>query len=306
MHGRPYGFDGDKMTTKSLATTAGILTLIFVPLLHAQAPSTPKNVVGTWTAYLEKSAEARAQKADLAVAALHQLSTLQRISPNPSEWPLGYEQALYRQAERMGLLSHLSGPAREYWDRGQWPVGINTASMAELTPSILAEIRVRNLPPELLAVPLVESGFNRFAESPKGARGLWQLMPQTAERYGLNVRRGSDERQDSKRSTAAALSYLLDLYAEWGDWQLALASYNAGEERVRRAVARAKSTSFLEVAKFLPQETRAYVPAVLAAAARLTPAAHSPVKRRGLEASDTPLKLTNSALNTESQRRNEQ
>ncbi|MBL8206206.1 MAG: lytic transglycosylase domain-containing protein [Blastocatellia bacterium] len=129
---------------------------------------------------------------------------------------------------------------------------------------ILAE---ENVPPELLAVALVESGFNPQALSPKGARGIWQLMPITAARYGLRTEAANDQRTHPEFATRAAARYLRDLYQQFGDWKLALAAYNTGEGRVQRIIARTGLRDFDELARrgWLPQETRNYVPAVLAA-----------------------------------------
>ena len=123
------------------------------------------------------------------------------------------------------------------------------------------------VPVELLEIAQVESGLNPFALSPKGAFGLWQLMPATARRYGLRVDAIHDERLDPGKSTRAAARYLRDLHAQFGDWLLVLAAYNAGEDAVQRAVERVGKPDFwsLTDARQLPKETRAYVPAVLAA-----------------------------------------
>ena len=130
------------------------------------------------------------------------------------------------------------------------------------------------LPVEVLSVALVESGFNPLALSPKTARGIWQLMPDTARRYGLTVEPGNDHRTHPEHATRAAARYLQDLYRMFGDWELALAAYNAGEDRVQRAIERAGARDFNELArrKLLPPETRNYVPAVLAAWAQMNSA----------------------------------
>jgi membrane-bound lytic murein transglycosylase D len=114
-------------------------------------------------------------------------------------------------------------------------------------------------------VVIVESGGRADAISAKGARGLWQLMPDTARRYGLLVNADRDERLDVEKSTRAAAQYLRDLHSQFKSWPVALAAYNAGEQVVQRAIDHAQSTEFdvLSSRRLLPVETRNYVPAVL-------------------------------------------
>jgi hypothetical protein len=121
------------------------------------------------------------------------------------------------------------------------------------------------VPLELLVVAEIESGFKPLALSAKGARGPWQLMPATAERFGLRVDGLMDERIHPERSTRAAARYLRELHAQFGNWLLALAAYNAGEQRVSKAVERGGTRDFWKLAELqvLPAETRRYVPAIL-------------------------------------------
>jgi len=137
--------------------------------------------------------------------------------------------------------------------------------------SLVRILREENLPPELLAVAMVESGLNPQALSPKGARGIWQFMPVTAERYGLAVGATEDHRTNPEHSTRAAARYLRDLYRQFDDWKLALAAYNWGEDKVQRVIDRTGVRDFDEMARrgLLPLETRKYVPAALAVWARL-------------------------------------
>jgi soluble lytic murein transglycosylase-like protein len=154
---------------------------------------------------------------------------------------------------------------------GTWSNGHPRASMMrlnDLRPIVEPILRNRGVPADLAAVILVESGGRADALSPKGARGLWQLMPDTARRFGLRVDETRDERLDLFRSTDAAAQYLHDLYAQFGDWKLALAAYNTGEGNVSSAILRTHTQSFDELVSLraLPLETRNYVPRVLVVA----------------------------------------
>jgi len=142
-----------------------------------------------------------------------------------------------------------------------------------IRPTVEPILVNRGVPGDLAAVILVESGGHADALSPKGARGLWQLMPETARRYGLRVDDIRDDRLDLIRSTDAAARYLHDLYAQFGDWKLALAAYNAGEANVSTAILRAHTQNFDQLAsqRMLPLETRNYVPRVLAGAPSIGP-----------------------------------
>ena len=136
-----------------------------------------------------------------------------------------------------------------------------------LQPLMQPILREEAIPPQMAAVVLVESGGRINALSPKGARGLWQFMPETARRYGLTVTGTVDERLDPYKSTRAAARYLRNLYAQFGNWQLVLAAYNAGEDKVEHAIERTGARDFLSMDQpgLLPVETRHYVPAVLSA-----------------------------------------
>lgn len=127
------------------------------------------------------------------------------------------------------------------------------------------------LPEELVYLPLIESGFSPTAVSRSGAVGVWQFMAGTARRHGLRVTSLVDERRDPIASTDAALAYLSELYQRFGSWFLALAAYNAGENRIEwvlntrfPGVERSDSL-YWAMRPFLPWETQEYVPKFLAA-----------------------------------------
>ncbi|MFQ5455120.1 MAG: transglycosylase SLT domain-containing protein, partial [Nitrospirota bacterium] len=127
--------------------------------------------------------------------------------------------------------------------------------------------RESDLPEDLVFVALIESGFNPYAYSRARAVGPWQFIKGTARKYGLKINRWVDERRDPIKSTIAASRYLKDLYGMFGSWNLALASYNAGEGRVSRAIRRTKSNNFWKLRKtrYLKRETKNYVPGFMAA-----------------------------------------
>jgi membrane-bound lytic murein transglycosylase D len=131
------------------------------------------------------------------------------------------------------------------------------------------------VPRELLGVVLVESGGDPFAISARGARGLWQFIPETARQYGLKVNENNDERIQVEAATRAAAHYLHDLFIHFGNWPLALAAYNCGQKTVDAALSKGRTRSFWELRSthLLPAETTNYVPAVIASMQLLRPAA---------------------------------
>ncbi|MCW8902935.1 lytic transglycosylase [Sedimenticola sp.] len=134
---------------------------------------------------------------------------------------------------------------------------------------ILEEAEQRGIPSELALLPIVESGFRPFAYSPGRAAGLWQFIPSTGKHFGLKQNWWYDGRRDVVAATRAAFDYLSKLASQFdGDWQLALAGYNAGAGTVQRAIKRnqrkGKPTDFWSLE--LPNETMRYVPKLLAVA----------------------------------------
>ena len=131
-------------------------------------------------------------------------------------------------------------------------------------PVLSKIIEDNNLPPELLYLAMIESGLNPKAHSKAAATGMWQFIYSTGKIYGLNRNWYVDERRDPEKSTKAAMAYLSDLYEDFDNWYLALAAYNSGENRVRRATRLHQTSDFWQLHS-LPRETRNYMPYFLAA-----------------------------------------
>ena len=122
------------------------------------------------------------------------------------------------------------------------------------------------IPEELISLCIVESAVSRKAVSPAGAVGIWQLMPETARRYGLRVGEDVDERYDVVLSTEAAAQFLHEVHKGFGRWDLTILAYNCGSARVRKALFQGNGeTDVWKIARTLPSETKSYLPAFLAA-----------------------------------------
>lgn len=138
-------------------------------------------------------------------------------------------------------------------------------------PMLEEELIIAGVPVELRALAIVESGLSPVALSRAGAKGLWQFMPVTAREYGLEINSLVDERCNPRLATRAACRYLKNMYNMYGDWTLAIASYNCGPGNVNKAIVRAGGDpknykgSFWDVYEGLPRETRNYVPLFMGA-----------------------------------------
>lgn len=136
----------------------------------------------------------------------------------------------------------------------------------EHLPAVREAFAAEGVPEALAWLAETESSFNPRARSPAGARGLFQLMPDTARALGLSLL-PLDQRVQPRASARAAAAYLKKLHARFGDWPLALAAYNGGEGRVSRTLKERGAKDFAGIAEHLPAETRLYVPKVLATVA---------------------------------------
>ncbi|HEX8151877.1 MAG TPA: lytic transglycosylase domain-containing protein [Thermoanaerobaculia bacterium] len=144
------------------------------------------------------------------------------------------------------------------------------ARKPQVEAMIAEKLRGQAMPEELIYLAMAESGLNPNAGSAAGAIGIWQLVPDTARRYGLKVDETVDERRDPEKATNAALLYLAYLYQRFGSWYLAAAAYNAGPNRVARIMTEATGSErgtdadYYRIWDQLPGETRDYIPAAIA------------------------------------------
>ena len=179
---------------------------------------------------------------------VHRLSRI----PTTIEMPLNNvtREYIQRYAEKMkGSVAVMLGASNFY------------------TPIFEEALERYGLPLELKYLPVVESALRPKAVSRAGAAGLWQFMITTGKRYGLEVTTLVDDRCDPVKSSDAAARYLRDLYDMFGDWGLALAAYNCGENGIQKAILRSgnEKSDFWSLYDRLPRETRGYVPAFIAA-----------------------------------------
>jgi membrane-bound lytic murein transglycosylase D len=157
-------------------------------------------------------------------------------------------------------IARFTGPERDFFLESYRRAG-------RYRPMIVRKLREAGLPEELSWLPLVESGFKDRALSRAQALGLWQFISSTGSRYGLDRSNWIDERMDPEKATDAAILYLTDLHGMFGDWMMALASYNCGEHRVMGLIRRQENAyldRFWDLFGALPSETARYVPRFLA------------------------------------------
>lgn len=173
------------------------------------------------------------------------LDSIERTVPLPyNEFVQEYIDIYSSRKEMMGKMLGLSG----YY-----------------FPIFEKALKSYNIPAEIKYLPIIESSMDPYAVSRVGATGLWQFMFATAKGYGLHIDSYIDERRDPVQASYAAAAYFSDAYQELGDWLLAIAAYNCGMGNVNRAIRKAGSRDFWEIRRFLPRETRNYVPAFIAA-----------------------------------------
>ena len=210
-------------------------------------------------------------------------ANLENAFPSSAAAELGNSKVEMRLS--FGLLQ---APAQLTETSARRVIGKQSLARLDLVRTIIEpELARAWLPIELSGMVQVESGAQAFALSPRGARGLWQLMPDTARRYGLPVTTQRDERLEAYKSTRAAARYLRALYAQFGDWSLVFAAYNAGEQRIQRAIDGSGTTDFFQLHRLLPPETRSYVPTVWASFPQFNNSGGCPISIRQLATTAT-------------------
>ncbi len=255
------------MTSVSIALSIGLL-ILGPPSVAAQSTPDPVGRGGQFTAYHEKvDREMGRLMVDVVEAPevrepevrSPSLAIVSRMQTQPGS-------AAAPQASAPAQTA-LVAFADRFWNGRLEDLRDALGRLTRIRPALEGILAEEGVPPRFAAVVLIESGANPEALSPKAARGLWQILPDTARRYGLVVSLRRDDRTDLLKSTRAAARYLRDLYQIFGDWRLALAAYNAGEGALQQAVRRGGSFNFqlLSDRKLIPAETRSYVPAVLGA-----------------------------------------
>ena len=182
------------------------------------------------------------------------------------------KETIIDRMQRMPTVMEMTynEPVRKFIDRytkrGRRQVSYMLGIANFYMPIFEEALESYGVPLELKYLPVIESAINPNAVSHAGAAGLWQFMIVTGKQYDLQINSLVDERRDPIKASYAAARYLSDLYKIFGDWNLVIAAYNCGPQRVNKAIHRAGGeTDYWKIYPYLPKETRGYVPSFIAA-----------------------------------------
>lgn len=239
--------------------------VFFLVSLSACSPHTKQSTLNQSSSDSRDEASTTVEPEETAqeeLAALNQLGAWDgKTSPLPPGLDLsGYDFPITINKQVLYYLDLFQGKQRGYFTH--W-----LARSTRYIPSIQEELKKAGLPQDLAYLAMIESGFNPSAYSPADASGLWQFIEGTGRTYGLKIDSWVDERREPEKATKAATRYLTRLYAEFGDWHLAVAAYNAGEKRIENAIKTYNTKDFWEIAgsEGIYMETKRYVPKLIAA-----------------------------------------
>lgn len=177
----------------------------------------------------------------------------------------------FEHTSMLGLTIHDEPGVRAYLDffdgRGKKILARWLERMGKYKPLIEQVLREEALPPDLIYVAMIESGFSPYATSPAAAAGVWQFIPTTGTEMGLRIDYWVDERRDPVKATRAAAKYLAHLHDKFGSWPLALAAYNGGPGLVAKEIGKHNSNNYWRIRRLrgMYKETRRYVPKIIAA-----------------------------------------
>ncbi len=177
----------------------------------------------------------------------------------------------FEHTSMLGLTVHDEPGVRAYLDffdgRGKPILARWLKRMGRYQPLIEQVLNEEALPPDLIYVAMIESGFSPYATSPAAAAGVWQFIPTTGTEMGLRIDYWVDERRDPVKATRAAAKYLTHLHDKFGSWPLALAAYNGGPGLVKKEIGKHNSNNYWRIRRHrgMYKETRRYVPKIIAA-----------------------------------------
>jgi membrane-bound lytic murein transglycosylase D len=197
---------------------------------------------------------------------------LNKYKFNPEEIPTYYPSDYSKRLKNLGFVIPMdyNSDVQDYIDMYTIRKREQVSRMLGLEkiyfPIFEEQLDKFNLPIELKYLSVVESALNPHARSKMGATGLWQFMYHTGRMYKLKIDSNVDERRDPFKSTVAMIDYFKNMYSIYGDWLLCIAAYNCGPGNVNKAIRKSGGKmNFWEIKRFLPSETRGYVPAFIAA-----------------------------------------